>query len=175
MLRSFCLRFRTPSLRACAVAVGLVLSVLLASDLQAQVTSAYPGGPYVYVPSGQPVAHPGPPIAAGWERLGDGIVGNEPPGRVDARSSIGAERPRQPEREAGERDSNLDVRFVARGWVVVWDRLVPLTDLARDGSLYQVHPQANGRVRITLDGRELFRDVLFASKYEQARTLLEGR
>ena len=106
--------------------------------------------------------------------LGDGIVGNEPAGRAVARSPE-AGQCRQAEREAGERDSNLDVRFVARGWVVVWDRLVPLTDLSRDGSLYAVHPDRNGRVRITLDGRELFRDVLFASKYEQARTLLEGR
>lgn len=153
--------------------LGLLLAGLLGSAAQAQVTPAYPGGPYVYIPSGQPRASVGPPIAAGWEKLGDEIVGNEPAGRVASRASDVDQNRR--EDAAGRRPSNFDVRFVAHGWVVIWDRLVPLTDLSRDGSLYVLHPQGNGRVRITLDGRELFRDVLFAAKYEQARTLLEGR
>jgi hypothetical protein len=172
--RSSHLRFKIASRGVCSTALALAVFALLASDLRAQVTAAYPGEPYIYIPSGQPSAHPGPPLAQGWEKLGDGIVGNEPAGRAVARSRE-ADAPRQAERDANERTLNLDVRFVARGWVVVWDRLVPLTDLSRDGSLYAVCPQGNGRVRITLDGRELFRDVLFASKYEQARTLLEGR
>ncbi|HEV7279579.1 MAG TPA: hypothetical protein VGN57_05145 [Pirellulaceae bacterium] len=167
-------RFGVSPLRLSAAALAVGVAGLLSSDVQAQVTSAYPGGPYIYIPSGQPSAHPGPPIAAAWEKLGDGIVGNEPAGRAVARTPE-AEARRRKEPDAGERASNLDVRFVPRGWVVVWDRLVPLTDLSRDGSLYAVHPKSNGRVRITLDGRELFRDVLFASKYERARTLLEGR
>jgi hypothetical protein len=151
----------------------LLTAAMLAPTVQAQVTPAYPGGPYIYVPTGQPQASVGPPVAAGWEALGDGIVGNEPAGRA-ASLAFRSDRSR-PEETAQGRPSNLDVRFTAHGWVVVWDRLVPLTGLSRDGSLYVIHPQGNGRVRITLDGRELFRDVLFAGKYEQARTLLEGR
>lgn len=173
MVRTLSLRLRISSIRPGALALATGIAVLLASEVQAQVAPAFEGGPYVYVPSGQPSADPGPPIAAGWEKLGDGIVGNEPAehdvaGRPEGRHRTRAER-------AGDLTSNLDVRFVPRGWVVVWDRLVPLTDLSRDGSLYAVSPQANARVRITLDGRVLFQDVLFAGKYEQARTLLEGR
>jgi hypothetical protein len=156
------------------MALSLAFAGLMTCEVQAQVTSAYPGGPFLYVAPGQPSADPGPPIAAGWEKLGDGIVGNEPAGLASVRS-FEAKNRREAGGNAAERASNLDVRFVAHGWVIVWDRLVPLTDLSRDGSLYTLHPQPNGRVRITLDGRELFRDVLFADKYEPSRTILEGR
>lgn len=158
--------------------LALLSAGSFASIAPAQVVSAYPDGPYLYVPAGQPRASVGPSIAAGWERLGDGIVGNGPLGRATpAPSRLESSLPerRRTNRLAEGESSNLDIRFVAHGWVVVWDRLVPLTDLSRDGSLYTLHPLGNGRVRITLDGRELFRDALFASKYEQARTLLEGR
>lgn len=159
--------------RALLIALGLLFAGGLPASVQAQVTPAYPGGPHLYVPSGQPQASVGPAIAAGWERLGDGIVGNEPAGRAASRAS--QSEGHRAEEPAGRRPSDLGVRFVAHGWVVVWDRLVPLTDLSRDGSLYVIHPHGDGRVRITLDGRELFHDVLFASKYENARSLLEGR
>jgi hypothetical protein len=175
MIRSFQVGIGPPPLRRLGAALGLLFVGSLSSAVHAQavVAPAYPGGPYIYIPSGQPQASAGPPIAAGWEKLGDGIVENEPGGRATARTDRVDDR--RAEGSSDSRRSNLDVRFTAHGWVVVWDRLVPLTDLSRDGSLYILHPQGNGHVRIALEGRELFRDVLFARKYEDARSLLEGR
>lgn len=162
------------SLRAGLAGLVAVASLGLATaSLDAQPVG-YHVGPYFDLPIGPTAVNPGPPIAAGWEALGDGIVVNEPAGRElgPPERHRGGDRS---DRVEGRRPSNFDVRYVPRGWVVVWDRLVPLTDLSRNGSLYTLESRAGGRVRVTLDGRELFADVLFAPSYEEARTLLEGR
>ena len=156
---------------------GLILLFALPVCLHAQ-PPGFVFGPYFDLPAGPIAVDPGPPVAAGWERLGDGIVGNEPAGAAafqdrDRDGRPDGTRRRQGDPKASE-PSNFDVRFVPRGWVVVWDRLVPLTDSSRDGSLYTLHPLTGGRVRVTLGERELFADVLFAPTYEDARTLLEG-